>query len=759
MLTRLAIFLILVLQCATRARFCHADTEVEFPVASVGSLYYASNEKIRFGAEAHLPNYTPEWEFLAKAAGKVQLPDGKLIQLIVHGTSINGELSDDTSWPRKIPSDAIHSLMIHSPINDRQFSGFASWTGLQDLGMRDCRVTSGIATDLAKLTRLKSLHLSRLPSIDDELLATVAELPHLQDFSLRRSNVSDSGMSLLSRSRSLSHVLVDGVAITDEGVASLVKLPKLASLNVYAEESDEGDSASNPSVRTRVSDVGLEHIGKCPQLESLNIHGAQVTLAGLQKLFERCPKLRHLALSRKAVDLGALGAASSLANLATIRITGTVLNDQDARQLSQLKNLKKIVGILNIGNQGVAQLATLQHLESLEFSGEANDACMPFLAKLRNLQELSIVGTEVTDEGLTSLRGLSQLKRVQLNGRGFTSRCLQAVASWHDLNELSLSYLEPRKDGEPEWSEIPTLPTKLRSLDFLFCPEIGDEQFKAISALAHLESLSIRTEGLKGITDAGVSHLAVAPRLKSLAIGPTSVTDQGLSRLQGMESLENLDITCLATPVGLERFGQSERLKRLAISSPDLSTKDVQGFPARHPQIRQFQFEECDFSRASSEGRPDSILRRGSVSRRAHLNALEGKPPPALHATQWTPMDVDVKLENLRGNVVLLNFWGTWCGACLKELPSIRELHTKYSAKGLVVITIHSSEGAENMASFLSKTPFPWPNGCDEQDQTTSTWCVDKFPSTYLMDKHGKLRFANPIKDQLEEAVKLLLEE
>ncbi len=63
------------------------------------------------------------------------------------------------------------------------------------------------------------------------------------------------------------------------------------------------------------------------------------------------------------------------------------------------------------------------------------------------------------------------------------------------------------------------------------------------------------------------------------------------------------------------------------------------------------------------------------------------------------------------------------------------------------------------MASFLSKSPFPWPNGCDVKDQTVSAWSVDKFPSTYLMDKQGKLRIANPIKDQLEEAVKLLLEE
>ena len=759
MLIRIVFFPVLILQFYTLVNLCHADTEVEFPEDSVGSLYCAPPEKVRFGAEAHLAQHVPEWGILAAAAGKVQLPDGMLIRLSMHTAPNDSKLVKDTSWVNNFPTHAIHSLLINIPLNDRQFSRFANWTGLQELVLRDCEVTSAIASDLAKLTQLKSLNLARLPAIDDELMATVAEFPNLQEFTLRRAKVTDSGMALLSRSRSLTCVVVDGVAITDEGIASLVKLTNLLALNVYAEESDEGENASIRRSQTKVTDVGLAHIGRCTQLESLNIHGAKVSLAGLQSLFERCTKLRYLALSRRAVDVGALGAASTLAHLETIRITGTVLNDQDARHLSQLRNLRRVVGNLQIGNEGVEQIAALQHLEYLHFSGEANDECMQFLARLRNLQELSVQGTQVTDEGLALLKGSSRLERVQLNGQGFTSRCLQTAVNWPNLNRLSLWHLVPRKDGKLEWSEMSTLPAKLQSLDFAFCPEIGDDQLKFMSSLANLESLSIRTEGLKGITDIGAGHLAQARRLKSLTIRPSSITDQGLSSLQAMESLENLDITSMTTSTGLESLGQRKLLKSLAISSPDLSIKDAEGFQTRHPHILQFQFHECDFSRAESDVKQDLILRCGSLSNRAKLNALEGKVPPALNATAWTPMHGDVKLEKLRGNVVLLDFWGTWCGACLKELPRIRELHAKYREKGLVVITIHSTEGADNMASFLSKTPFPWPNGCDVNDQTASALAVDRWPSTYLIDKQGKLRFANPLNDQLEEAVKLLIED
>lgn len=763
MLTRVPIFAVLFLQLTTLVDSCRADIEVEFPAESVGSLDWASPEKIRFGTDYSIDRYLPEWEYLADATGKVQLPKGKLIRLTIQRLPKNGKSDRDTSWVQKIPKDAIHSLIIRAPLKDQQFADFANWTALQELQLWDSEVTSAIAPELAKLTGLKNLRFSRMPSIDDELMTAVATLPDLKVFSLFRGKVTDKGMAHLSRSRSLMSVRVNRAAITDEGIASLVKLPKLLSLDVFAAESDNPENFSEEGEQTQVTDVGLEHIGGCPQLQSLNIHGASVSLAGLQRLFQRCPDLRFLALSRSAVDLGGLEAASVLSHLETIRITGTDLNDQDAKQLSQLKNLREISGTFVISNEGVEQLASLQHLESLRLSRGADDRCIPAIAKLRNLKELSIQLTEITDDGLELLKGMPKLEDVMLTGSGFTSRCLQTVATWPNLRTLLLERLNPRQDGKAEWSEISLLPARLRSLDLVDSPEIGDQQLQAIGSLVNLETLSIRSRGLQGITDTGASHLTRTSKLMSLTIGPSYITDQGLSSLQMLEALENLEIGCMATSVGLESLGQHKRLKSLVISSPDLSIVDGVGFQSRHPHIGEFRLAECHYSRAQTDGKPvsisDSILRRGSLEERERLNALEGKAPPAINATAWTPSAGEVSLEKLRGKVVLIEFWGTWCGACLKDLPRVRELYAKYREKGLEVITIHSTSESESMAGYLAKNPFPWINGCDVNEQTANAFAVDSWPSRYLVDKQGMIRIANPLDEQLEEAINLLIEE
>ncbi|XZE19880.1 redoxin domain-containing protein [Pirellulaceae bacterium SH449] len=735
-----------------------ADTVIDFPEQSIGSLYFASPDDVHFGADSKLTERVTEWEFFAFAAGRVRLPEGKLIRLSLNNRTEDMGLVDKPDWVKSIPNHTIHSLhVVNTPFRDELLSEFSNWTGLQDLRLVGCDVTSAAASTLSKLTQLKRLYLSRLPLVDDTLLVTVAELPNLQEIYLRRLKLTDSGMAVLSRSHNLTLVLVDGVAISDAGIASLTKLSNLLYLNVYAEEPDS-DLFSPADAQTSVTDVGLEHIGDCSQLISLNIHGAKVSLDGLQRLFRRCPNLRYLGISRSAVDLGALDAASSLAHLETIRITGTVLGDQEARQLSQLKQLREIDAELNIGNESVEQLASLQRLESLRFSGEADDQCMSALTKLPNLKDLSIVLTRVTDEGLEALKGSARLERVHLSGRGFSSRCLQTIATWPNLTELFLESLGARQDGQGEWSEMSKLPAKLRSLDFIACPEIGDDELRVIGSLPFLESLSIRAQSIKAITDAGAGHLATASKLRSLTL-PSFITDQGLSRLRGIESLEHLEIVCLATSDGLATLGEHQRLRSLTIGSPDLSIDDANEFATRHQNTLQFRFAEVGISRTTRLGSTDPILRRGSESDRAKLNVLEGKTPPGLKVTAWTSIDGEVQLESLHGKVVLLDFWGTWCGACLNQLPHIRDLYEKYHERGLVVITIHSTYGADNMASFLSKNPFPWPNASDVDRQTEADFAVSSWPSTYLIDRQGKLRFANPIKDHLEDAVRLLIEE
>ena len=759
MLTKAISFVAFLFPCVANLPLAFADTIVEFPQESVGVLYCAPSDKVFFGADAHLAGHMIEWEFLATASGQVRLPEGKWIRLVLRKAPTDSKSVQDTSWIRKVPSHAIHSLHANASMNDLEFSEFANWTGLLELGLVNCQVSSAIAPQLAKLTQLRSLRFAVSPGIDDAILSTVAALPDLQEFNLRRVKVTDSGMTLLSRSRSLNYVMISEMAITDEGVASLAKLPLLRALNVYSAEPDDEFSSYHDSAQTKVTDLGLEHLGQCSQLMSLNIHGAKVSTSGLQKLFTRCPDLRYLAISKSTVELGALEVASRLKNLQTIRITGKMLDDRIASQISKLPNLRQIEGILQIGNEGVEKLASLPHLESLQFFGNADDSCMQALSNLSKLKELSIDGSRITDDGLAKLHGFPQLEKVQLGGPGFTSRCLNTAATWPQLKSLALSYLSPRKDGKAEWAELSTLPATLQQLEFQSCPNTNDDLLQAIGSLAHLKSLSIQSKSVTEMTDTGAGHLAQASNLTSLLLQPTILTDKGLLSLRGIESLKNLSVTCLASPVGLSSLGHLPRLNSLTFGSPNLSPENIASFKAQYPHVQQLQFQECDFSRAKADGTQDSILRRGSLRSRTELNALEGKAPPAFHATAWTPANGEVKLEDLRGKVVLLDFWGTWCTACLSKLPRIRELEGKYRDQGLVVVTIHSTEESENAAAYLSKHPIPWTNGCDVDNHTATAFAVTRWPSLYLIDRQGMVRFANPLDDHLEDAIRLLLEE
>jgi len=753
MFTRIAVTIsILFLELLANEPVCRAETTIAFPSESIGSLYCASPSKVFHGAGKEINGLVSEWEYLGAAAGRAQLPNEKLVQLRLTTLPTNPL---EVDWVSKIPPHAIYSLSIADvQIRDEHFSEFAAWVGLRELHLRNCGITSAIANDLGKLKELKSIAFSKLPSINDEVLANVALLPNLEDLSIHQGNITDTGVALLANCRSLSFLKMDSVAVTDAAMKSLIKLPKLVGLNVYAPEPEFRDHGPH----TKITDAGLEHIGKCTQLQSLNIHGATVSADGLRGLFQRCPRIRYLALSESAVKVGGLEAATALSFLETVRITGMDLDDKIAAQLSRLRNLREIIGIFHIGNEGVEQLSNLTHLKSLWFSGNADDRCMSALAKLRALKELAIENTQITDGGLSLLRGLSLLESVTINGSSFTSRCLETASTWPKLKSLSLRHLEPRSDGKSEWNDIHKLSPTVSSLRFELCPTINDDHIKSICTLPNLESLELQANDLRGITDQGARHLARASRLKSLSIYDSSISDNGLESLRSLSSLEQLELQCMATPKSLDVLASMKSLRVLIIGSPDLSKEDVANLRTRYPHKVDFRFQNPHISRAKSEDKQDLILRRGSVTDRTRLNALEGKVAPDLTVTSWTNSNGEMRLEDFRGKVVLLDFWGKWCGACLKALPKLRELHDMYHKQGLVIVSIHSTDDAESLGSFLKTINFPWANCIDTENQTAEAYAVERWPSVYLIDRDGILKIVNPRSGDLEQAVQFMLD-
>ncbi len=156
---------------------------------------------------------------------------------------------------------------------------------------------------------------------------------------------------------------------------------------------------------------------------------------------------------------------------------------------------------------------------------------------------------------------------------------------------------------------------------------------------------------------------------------------------------------------------------------------------------------------AASDGFP----REG---RRDNKDPLEGKPPPALQVREWYNTQGKIpNLSDLKGKVVVIDFWGTWCAPCRESMPKLKKLLDQHADKGLVIIGVHSTVGGHTVPEFLVNHNVTWPIAVDRDGRTVAGWAVDSYPDYYLIDRSGTLRVADLENDALESAVEILLAE
>lgn len=105
--------------------------------------------------------------------------------------------------------------------------------------------------------------------------------------------------------------------------------------------------------------------------------------------------------------------------------------------------------------------------------------------------------------------------------------------------------------------------------------------------------------------------------------------------------------------------------------------------------------------------------------------------------------DVDgklIKLSDYKGKVVLLNFWGTWCGPCQQLMPhEIKKVTVEYKNRPFAMIGV-AMDNAAALKEFLAVRPLPWANIVDRTGVIAKVWNVDVVPSFLLIDHHGTIR-------------------
>ena len=117
---------------------------------------------------------------------------------------------------------------------------------------------------------------------------------------------------------------------------------------------------------------------------------------------------------------------------------------------------------------------------------------------------------------------------------------------------------------------------------------------------------------------------------------------------------------------------------------------------------------------------------------------------PGDRAPDFSLMDREgneIKLSDLKGKVVFVNFWTTWCGFCTYEMPFIQEVYEKYKDEEVIILAVDvlaaEKIGIEEVNEFLDENGFTFPVLYDMDGSTSQQYKVRGFPTTYIIDKEG----------------------
>lgn len=99
-----------------------------------------------------------------------------------------------------------------------------------------------------------------------------------------------------------------------------------------------------------------------------------------------------------------------------------------------------------------------------------------------------------------------------------------------------------------------------------------------------------------------------------------------------------------------------------------------------------------------------------------------------------------VQLSALKGNVILLNFWATWCGPCRDEMPSMEALYQHYREKDFILLAVSVDDGSpEPTRKFIQNNRYRFPVLLDPAGKTLDLFEINKIPATLIIDKKGRI--------------------
>lgn len=101
----------------------------------------------------------------------------------------------------------------------------------------------------------------------------------------------------------------------------------------------------------------------------------------------------------------------------------------------------------------------------------------------------------------------------------------------------------------------------------------------------------------------------------------------------------------------------------------------------------------------------------------------------------------EVSLADLRGQVVMINFWASWCGPCRQEFPALDQIYAKYKPMGFTLVAINVESDKTDAEKFLAAMPASFPILFDPDNVVSGKYGVNAMPTTVLIDRQGRMRW------------------
>lgn len=144
--------------------------------------------------------------------------------------------------------------------------------------------------------------------------------------------------------------------------------------------------------------------------------------------------------------------------------------------------------------------------------------------------------------------------------------------------------------------------------------------------------------------------------------------------------------------------------------------------------------------------------------------ALEANDPAPACSLREIQTGKALELSQYRGQVLYLDFWASWCGPCAESFPFMNQLHSALQSQGLAIVAVNLDEQRNDADGFLAKTPARFTIAGDPQGQCPERFGVETMPTSYLIDRQGRVRhvqygFRPSESAVLQEKIRTLLAE